>query len=207
VLPLFRERIAMLLRWNEPASRALSLKIFVAFFLTAVGGLVLDKLHFELPETVQPVAGALIVAGIIFIVVEAMMKGKKLTDNISWTVVIIVAVAQLLAAVFPGTSRSGSTIILAMIFGVTRVMATEFSFLVGIPTMLAAGGYKILKALKDGAYEDWAMLGLGAVVAAVISFIAVKWLLRFVQSHTFVSFGIYRILLGFLLLWLLWPKT
>ncbi len=207
VLPLFRERLAMMMRWREPASLDLNLKIFVAFFITAVGGLVLDKLNFELPETVQPVAAALIIGGIIFIAVEAMIKGRKLTDNISWSVVVVVALAQLLAAVFPGASRSGSTIILAMLFGVTRVTATEFSFLVGIPTLLAAGAYKIFKAIREGATEDWSMLALGAVVAAVVSFIAVKWLLRFVQSHTFVSFGIYRIAFGILLLWLLWPET
>lgn len=207
VLPLFRHRIAMLLRWREPASLDLNLKIFGAFFITAVGGLLLDKWNFALPETVQPVATALMVGGVIFILVESLLKGRNLTANISWTVVLVVALAQLLAAVFPGTSRSGSTIILAMLFGVTRVMATEFSFLVGIPTLLAAGGFKIFKALKEGATEDWGLLALGAVVAAGVSFLAVKWLLRFVQTHSFVSFGIYRILCGILLLWLLWPRT
>jgi undecaprenyl-diphosphatase len=197
----------MLLRWREPESLDLNLKIFVTFFLTAVGGLLLDKWNFELPETVQPVATALIVGGIAFIAVEAHLKGRMLTSRISWTVVAVVAAAQLLAAVFPGASRSGSTIILAMLFGVTRVTATEFSFLVGIPTLLAAGAYKIFQALRDGATEDWGMLALGAVVAALVSFVAVKWLLHFVQSHTFVGFGIYRILLGVLLLWLLWPQT
>lgn len=206
VLPLFKERIAMLLRWREPASRDLNFKIFAAFFITCVGGLILDKGGFELPETVQPVAGALIVGGLLFIAVEMFLKGKKLSENITWTIVIIVALAQLVAAIFPGASRSGSTIIFAMLFGLNRVAATEFSFLVGIPTLLAAGAFKILKALKGGVHEDWAMLGLGAVVAAIVSFIAVKWLLRYVQSHTFVSFGIYRIVLGILLLALLWPK-
>ena len=207
VLPLFRERIAMMIRWREPASLILNLKIFVAFFITAVGGLVLDKLNFALPDTVQPVATALIVGGLVFIAVEAMLKGRILSSNISWAIVIVVALAQLLAAVFPGTSRSGATIIFAMLFGLTRVTATEFSFLVGIPTVLAAGGFKIYKGLKAGATEDWGLLALGTVVAAIVSFVAVKWLLHFVQSHTFVSFGIYRIFLGALLLWLLWPKT
>jgi undecaprenyl-diphosphatase len=206
VLPLFRERIAMLLRWREPASRDLNLKIFATFFITAVGGLMLDKGGFELPETVPPVATALIVGGALFIGVEMILKGKRLSGDITWTIVVIVALAQLLAAIFPGASRSGSTIIFAMLFGLNRVAATEFSFLVGIPTLLAAGALKIFKALKGGVHEDWILLGLGAVVAAVVSFIAVKWLLRFVQSHTFVSFGIYRIILGVLLLVLLLPK-
>lgn len=207
VLPLFRQRLVMLSKWREPASRLLNLKIFTAFFITAVGGLILDKLHFTLPETVQPVAAALIIGGIIFIGVEVFLRKKHLSDNVTWMVVVLVAIGQLLAAIFPGLSRSGSTIIIAMLCGLARGPATEFSFLVGIPTLLAAGAYKILKALKEGVHEDWSLLFLGAVAAAIVSFFAVKWLLRYVQTHTFVSFGIYRIILGILLLVLLWPKS
>lgn len=205
VLPLFKDRIAMLLRWREPASLVLNLKILTAFLITVAGGLVIDKLGIKLPDNVQPVAAALIVGGVLFIVVEFLMKGKEAGSEISWTVVIVVAVAQLLAAVFPGSSRSGATIIFAMMLGTSRVSATEFSFLVGIPTLLAAGGYKILKGLKSGAHEEWVLLAMGTVVAAVVSFIAVKWLLRYIQTHTFVGFGIYRIALGLVLLWALLP--
>ena len=199
VLPLFKDRIAMLLRWREPASLALNLKILTAFLITVAGGLVIDKLGIKLPEDVQPVAAALVVGGILFIAVEFLMKGKAGTEEISWAVVIVVAVGQLVAAIFPGSSRSGATIIFAMMLGTSRVAATEFSFLVGIPTLLAAGGYKILKALKSGAHEEWVLLAIGTVVAAVVSFIAVKWLLRYIQTHTFVGFGIYRIALGLIL--------
>ena len=200
VLPLFRTRVAMLLRWREPASQLLNLKILVAFGITGAGGLILKKMGFELPEELLPVAIALLVGGIVFIVVEGMLKGRTGSDTISWPVVFAVAFAQLLAAAFPGASRSGSTIMFAMMLGTGRVAATEFSFLVGIPTMLAAGAYEIYSKLKDGGTEDWPMLALGFVVAAIVSFIAVKWLLRYVQSHTFVSFGIYRIAFGLLLL-------
>jgi len=203
VIPLFKNRIAMLLRWHEPASLTLNLKILTAFLITAAGGLVIDKLGFTLPSTLQPVAAALIIGGALFIVVEALMKGKDFSDDISWTIVIVVALAQLLAAIFPGTSRSGATIIFAMMLGTGRVAATEFSFLVGIPTLLAAGGYKILKGLKAGVQEDWGLLLLGGLVAAVVSFVAVKWMLRYVQSHTFVSFGIYRLVFGCILVWLI----
>lgn len=206
VIPLFQKRIAMLLRWREPASRLLNLKIFTAFFITAVGGLIIDKAGLELPETVQPVAAALIVGGILFIVVEALQKDRQLSDGISWPVVFVVAAGQLVAAIFPGASRSGATIIFAMILGANRVSATEFSFLVGIPTLLAAGAFKILKGIKSGAHEDWALLGIGVVVAAVVSFIAVKWLLKFVQTHSFVSFGFYRIALGIFILWQVFPR-
>jgi undecaprenyl-diphosphatase len=200
VLPLFKDRIAMLLRWNQPASLTLNLKILTAFLITVAGGLVLDKKGIKLPENIQPVAAALIVGGVLFLVVETLMKGRESTEEISWAVVIVVALAQLVAAVFPGASRSGATIIFAMMLGTSRIAATEFSFLVGIPTLLAAGGFKILKSLKSGAHEEWVLLALGTVVAAVVSFIAVKWLLRFIQTHTFVGFGIYRIALGLVLL-------
>ena len=200
VLPLFKDRIAMLLRWNQPASLTLNLKILTAFLITVAGGLVLDKKGIKLPENIQPVAAALIVGGVLFLVVETLMKGRESTEEISWAVVIVVALAQLVAAVFPGASRSGATIIFAMMLGTSRIAATEFSFLVGIPTLLAAGGFKILKSLKSGAHEEWVLLALGTIVAAVVSFIAVKWLLRFIQTHTFVGFGIYRIALGLVLL-------
>lgn len=205
VLPLFKDRISMLLRWREPASLAMNLKILTAFLITVAGGLVIDKLGIKLPENVQPVAAALIVGGVLFILVEFLMKGKASSAEISWAVVVVVAVAQLVAAIFPGSSRSGATIIFAMMLGTSRVAATEFSFLVGIPTLLAAGAYKILKGLKAGAQEDWVLLAMGTVVAAVVSFIAVKWLLRYIQTHTFVGFGFYRIVLGLVLLWALLP--
>ena len=203
VIPLFKDRISMLMRWHEPASLTLNLKILTAFLITVAGGLVIDHRGIKLPETVQPVAAALIIGGVLFIIVEALMRGKAFTEDISWLIVVVVAIGQLVAAIFPGTSRSGATIIFAMMLGTGRVAATEFSFLVGIPTLLAAGGYKILKALKIGAQEDWGLLLLGAVVAALISFVAVKWMLRYVQTHTFVSFGIYRIVFGGILVWLI----
>ncbi len=116
----------------------------------------------------------------------------------------MVGLGQLIAAVFPGASRSGTTILIALLMGLSRPRATEFSFLVGIPTMLAAGGYKIWKALKaplnEGVAEDWAMVAWGAVVSGIVSFMAVKWLLGYVQSHSFRSFGVYRIAVGVLLL-------
>jgi undecaprenyl-diphosphatase len=124
-------------------------------------------------------------------------------------VAVVVGVGQLIAAVFPGTSRSGATILLMLMLGLSRPAATEFSFLVGIPTMLAAGGLKIFQALHHppagGATERWDMVLLGFITSAVVSFIAVRWLLRYIQTHTFIAFGWYRIVLGavlFLLLFL-----
>jgi len=203
VLPLFPDRLRQFIfRWREPATQQYLLKILVAFAITGAVGFVLEKKHFKLPEELLPVAVALFVGGVLFVLVENWLKGRTLQNEITWAVVIAVGIGQLLAAVFPGTSRSGATILLALILGLNRVSATEFSFLVGIPTMLAAGGLKIFKALHHPVgpvHENWTMLLLGTIVAAIVSFIAVKWLLRYVQTHTFVAFGWYRIALAILI--------
>lgn len=196
VLPLFRHRIFSMLQWRDPKSRDMLLKVFVSFFITGVGGLILDKADFKLPESIVPVAAALIIGGVLFIIVERWLLGRQMKNEITWNAAVIVAFCQLLAAVFPGLSRSGSTILGALALGTNRVLATEFSFLVGIPTLLAAGALKTFKALRMGTSEDWYMLGVATLVSAIVSFLAVKWLLRFVQSHTFVGFGIYRIIVG-----------
>ncbi|MEI9893834.1 MAG: undecaprenyl-diphosphate phosphatase [Chthoniobacter sp.] len=204
VIPLFRDRLTMLSHLHEAASQRMLAKIVVAFGITVVGGIIMTKKHFKLPEEVEPIAIALIVGGIVFIAVETWLRGKTLADEISWPVAITIGLAQLIAAGFPGASRSGSTIILALVVGASRVRATEFSFLVGIPTMLAASVLKIFQALHHpdptAPAADWGSLLLASIVAIVVSFIAVKWLLRYVQSHTFIGFGIYRIVAGALLL-------
>ena len=205
VLPLFSARVkALMFGLRDPEARDYLFKLMAAFALTAVGGLALDRAHYELPETVVPVASALIIGGVALILVERWLKGRTVQDRITWGVAVAMGVGQLLAAVFPGASRSGSTIVLALLLGVGRPLATEFSFLLGVPTILAAGGVKLLKALRHGgAGEDWSMVALGTLVAAVVSFAAVRWFLRYVRSHTFTGFGIYRVVLGVVLLVLL----
>lgn len=197
VLPLFPERIhQFLFRWRERETQDYLIKILVTFGITGAVGFVLDKKGFKLPEEPRPIIIALFIGGALFVMVEKFLRGRGLAEQVTWPIVAAVAIGQLLAAVFPGTSRSGATILFALILGLNRVKATEFSFLVGIPTMLAAGGWKIFKALHHpppGApHENWSMVLLGSVVAAVVSFIAVKWLLRYVQTHTFTAFGWYR---------------
>src|SRR4029079_11677044 len=106
-------------------------------------------------------------------------SGRNSNTEVTWPIVIAVGLGQLLAAAFPGTSRSGARVLLARALGLIRVAATEFAFLVGIPTMLAAGGLKIFKALRhsgEASMENWPMVALGFFVAAVVSFFAVKWL-------------------------------
>jgi undecaprenyl-diphosphatase len=201
VIPLFPERLSQFIhRWREPATRDYLLKLILAFVITGIGGVTWDKLVGKLPEKVLPVAVALLVGGIGFVAIEQWMKKRSATTDITWTIAIAVGVGQLLAAIFPGLSRSGSTILVSLLLGLARPAATEFSFLVGIPTMLAASGLKIFKALHhspSGAPpEEWGMVLLGFVVSAAVSFVVVKWLLGYVQTHTFTLFGWYRIALG-----------
>lgn len=205
VLPLFPQRLyKFVFELREKETLDYLLKILAAFGITGAVGLGLDKMGFKLPDSATPIAIALLAGGVAFLAVELLLRGKMRGDQITWSIAIAVAVGQLIAGTCPGTSRSGATIVLCLLLGLSRPAATEFSFLVGIPTMLAAGGWKILKALRHpdplAPQEDWGMLLLGSVVAAVVSFIAVKWLLRYVQSHTFNAFGWYRIALAAVIL-------
>jgi len=125
------------------------------------------------------------------------------TGTITWTVAILVGVAQVVAGVFPGTSRSAATIFAALLLGVTnRAAATEFAFLVGIPTMFAATGYELFDLYRAGgtAGEDWGMLAVAFTASAITAFAAVKWLLHYIQSHRFTVFALYRFALGAALL-------
>ena len=182
-------------------------KLAVAFGVTAVLGLLVKKLGFELPEDVRPVAWALVIGAVWMVVAEhlAARRAQALgeVETVSWTVAILVGIAQVVAGVFPGTSRSAATIFVALLFGTTsRAAATEFAFLVGIPTMFAATGYELLDVAREGglAGEDWGALAVAFVASAVTAFIAVKWLLRYIQSHRFTAFAIYRVVLGVALL-------
>lgn len=203
VIPLFPNRIRdAFYKWRDPITRDYLLKLLLAFGITGVGGLVLNKLHFELPHTPLPIGIAMVVGGILFLWVEVLLRNKDLSNEVTWLVAVAVGFSQLIAAIFPGTSRSGATILFALLLGLTRPAATEFSFLVGIPTMLAAGALKIFKHIRhaEGPAEDWIMLLLATLIAAGVSFLVVKWLLRYVQSHTFRGFGWYRIAFGIVLL-------
>lgn len=199
VLAVFSQRVKQFATTlGDRETRDYLLKLAVAFLITAAGGLVIDKLGIELPHEVEPVAWATLIGAFVIFGCEAWRKNHAGTVEIGWVVVVAVACAQLLAAMFPGTSRSGASILIAMAFGMARPAATEFSFLLGIPTLMAAGGYKILSGWMDGEIqgENWPMIALGTVVSAISAFIVVKWLIRFVQSHTFNGFAWYRLVLG-----------
>ncbi len=203
VVLIFTARLRQLaFQWRERGAQLYLLKLGVAFGITGAGGLLLKKAGFQLPESARPVAWATLIGGVLFIVVERWLRGREARDEISWPAAIAVALGQLLAAVFPGASRSGSTILMALCLGVSRPAATEFSFLLGIPTLLAAGVLQVYSAQKEAGApaEDWGLLFVAWLAAAITAFIVVKWLLRFIQTHTFEIFGWYRIILGVVIL-------
>jgi len=210
VVLIYRQRLwQLLVGFREKANRDYALKLAVAFGFTAAGGLLVKALGWELPETVAPVAWALILGGVWMIAAEqlAAKRAEKLGERsgISWTTAILVGIAQVVAGVFPGTSRSGATIFVALLAGTTnRAAATEFAFLVGIPTMFAATGYELLHVLRNGgaAHEDWTALAVAFVASAITAFVAVKWLLHYIQSHRFTAFAVYRFVAGVALLML-----
>src|SRR5690606_16543898 len=170
--------------------------LLLAFAVTAAGGLLVKQLGWRLPDTVQPIAWALILGGIWMVLAEqlAARRAARIGERtaISWATAVLVGVAQVLAGVFPGTSRSAATIFVALLAGTTsRAAATEFAFLVGIPTMFAATGYELVALAREGglAGEDWNALAVAFTASAITAFVAVKWLLRFIQGHRFTVFA------------------
>jgi undecaprenyl-diphosphatase len=201
---VYWQRIWQLLtQWRDADTRDYLFKLTVAFLITCVLGLIVTHYGFKLPETITPIAWALVIGGVWMIAAEQAAAHMPDRSKVTWPVAILVGIAQMVAGMFPGTSRSGATIFAAMLFGTSnRPAATEFAFLVGIPTMYAATGYELLKVLRHGgaAHEDWAALVVGFVVSLIVAFIAVKWLLHYIRSHRFTAFAVYRILLGAVLL-------
>ncbi|MFT4046021.1 MAG: undecaprenyl-diphosphate phosphatase [Solimonas sp.] len=207
VVLIYRQRLwSLTLGIAQPDNRDYLFKLGVAFLITCIGGLIAKKLGLQLPETVAPVALALIIGGIAILLIERHTARVPPRDSVTWNIAVWVGLAQILAAVFPGTSRSAATIFAAMLAGLSsRAAATEFAFLVGIPTMFAASGYELLKLVHTPAFaeENWTEFWVGFFVSAIVAFIAVKWLLRYVQSHRFTVFAWYRIVFGTALLILL----
>ena len=203
VLAVFGGRVRDLLaRVSEPESGGYLAKLLLAFVITGAGGVAIKRLGFTLPKEIAPIAWATLVGGIVILLIEWSLRGRPGAREVTWAMAIAVGLAQLLAAGFPGTSRAASTIMIAMLFGLARPAATEFSFLVGVPTLLAAGALETYQALRHpaGVPTKWGMLALGTVVSAVTAFVVVRWLLRWVQTHSFGPFGWYRIALGLVML-------
>ena len=182
------------------------LRVCVAVIPSAAVGVLLDDWLDEHLYNYITVAVALIVYGILFILIERFKPADKASvtavEGINYKLAFLIGVFQMLALI-PGTSRSGSTILGAMLLGCSRAAAAEFSFFMAIPTMLGASLLKVVKLFAEGVTVtalEWGILAVGCVTAFIVSLAAIKFLMDFVKKHSFASFGWYRIVLGALVI-------
>lgn len=201
-LVFWKRLVELATGFGNPDTRDEAIKLCASFALTGAAGLVAKKLGLELPESVVPVALATFIGGGVIFWAERRAASRVLSDRITWGVAVAVAAGQVLAMVFPGTSRSGAAVIAALLLGLARPTAVRFAFLVGIPTLLSAGALELKEAIEAG--QGPALLAPSALVAFVVAtltaWISVIWLLRFVQTRDFRPFAWYRLGLGTLLL-------
>ena len=179
-------------------------KILVACVPAAIIGLLFDEVFEKLFYNYVCVAIALIVFGIAFIFIENKNKGKTAKINslkeLSYNTVLLIGIFQLIAAIFPGTSRSGATIVGALILGVSRTVAAEFTFFLAIPVMFGASLLKLIKFSFAFTGLELAILLVGMIVAFVTSMFIIKFLMSYIKKHDFKVFGWYRIVLGIIVL-------
>lgn len=184
-------------RWYEH----LLVKLFVAFLPAAIIGLLADEYIEEYLMRPLVVAGALIVGGILIMVIEALVTKPRYSDasTLPLRIALGIGIAQVVSMV-PGTSRSAATIMGALLLGLTPPAAAEFSFFLSIPTIFAASGYKLAKHLDKIEQGQAVTLGVGFVVSFIVAWVVIAGFMRFIQTHRFTSFAIYRIVLGIIVL-------
>jgi len=192
--------------FQENRTWQLWIKVIVAVIPSAVLGLLLDDWMDAHLYNYVVVAITLIVYGVAFIFVEGMNRGKpkkvKTVYDLDYKTALLIGCFQCLSLI-PGTSRSGSTILGAMLLGVSRSAGAEFSFFLAIPTMLGASALKLVKFIFSGATatgSEILILVIGCVVSFIVSFIVIRSLMEYVRKHSFAMFGLYRIALGILVL-------
>lgn len=179
-------------------------KIVVACIPAAIVGLTLDDWLNEHLYNAVVVAIMLILVGVAFIYIENQNKGRVSSVNslnaLTYKDAIIIGAFQLIAAIFPGTSRSGATIIGGLMIGVSRTVAAEFTFFLAIPVMLGASLLKLVKFGLSFTFMEFFILVIGMVVAFVVSILVIRLLMGYIKKHDFKVFGYYRIVLGAIVL-------
>lgn len=175
-------------------------KVLIAFIPTAIIGFVFYKIlkSFLLSNAII-VLWSLFLGGIALIVFELWHKkySESRQEEIDYKKSFLIGIVQSLAIV-PGVSRSGATIVGGLLMGISREKIVEFSFLLAVPTMAAATFYDLYKSAGSFSFNQFHMLALGFVVSFIVAILSIKWLLHFIKNHTFISFGIYRIVVAML---------
>jgi undecaprenyl-diphosphatase len=186
---------------TDPVARRFVANLAVAFMPAAILGLTFGKLIKAHLFHAVPVALAFIVGGFIILWVERRPRKAvvQTVDDMTWKDALKVGIAQSFALI-PGTSRSGATIIGGMLFGLSRRAATEFSFFLAVPTLIAAGLYDLYKHRSLLSMADVPVFGVGFIAAFVSAFICVRWLIRYIATHDFTIFAWYRIVFGAIVL-------
>lgn len=228
----FRQRIAKFLStfprgergdrnlWTHPLSLT-----FIAFVTTAVPAFLLTKVIGKHLESLPIMGAALLIGGIVMWIVDAINAPSEAAgpsapqtrihtwnmEEMSLGQAIWIGACQILSAVFPGTSRSMSTIAAGQLAGMSRASALEFSFFLSIPTMVAATGYDLFKSLRHSAANPigtgnidahgWVLLAIGFIVSFLVAYASVAWFMAWVRKHGFVPFAVYRIIVGALVLY------
>lgn len=189
-------------RWVKADKFVMWFKILVACIPAIIVGVAFDDFLDELFYNWICVSIMLILFGIAFIVVERWVKDKKpivtSVDELTYPQAFLIGAFQLIAAVFPGTSRSGSTIVGSLAIGISREVAAKFTFFLAIPVMFGASLLKIVKFDGDVSGAEVGMLVLGMVVAFVVSWVVIKKFMSYIRKHNFNVFGYYRIVVGVL---------
>lgn len=184
----------------ESETISMWLKIVVSCIPAAIVGLLFDEKIDALFYNWQTVSIMLILFGIFFIIVEKYNKKKSPVINsiaaLTYKEAILIGLFQLIAAVLPGTSRSGATILGALLIGVSRTVAAEYTFFLAIPVMFGASALKLVKFGFDYTANEVAILAVGMISAFVVSVLAIKFLMGYIKKHDFTVFGWYRIVLG-----------
>jgi undecaprenyl-diphosphatase len=209
--------------FTQPAAQRFALNVAIAFTPAVVLALLFSDMISAVLFHPVPVAIAFIVGGFIILYVEHrhrrlygdrdLLGGRvarvETVDDMTWKDALKIGLVQC-AALIPGTSRSGATIIGGMIFGLSRQAATEFSFFLAVPTLLGAAGYSLYKQRDMLSMDDLPVYGVGTLFAFISAFLCIRWLIRFISTHDFVPFAWYRIVFGVIVLatfqtgWLTW---
>jgi undecaprenyl-diphosphatase len=190
---------------TQPDARRFAVNVIIATLPAIVLGLLLEKKIKAVLFAPVPVAAALIIGGIVILWAEARQRDRGVAprvtaiEQLTYVDAFKVGLAQCLALV-PGTSRSGSTIIGGMLFGLERRVATEFSFFLAIPIIFGATLYELAKDWRTLSVNDAGLFAVGLVAAFISAFICIRWLLRYVATHDFTAFAWYRIGFGLLIL-------
>jgi undecaprenyl-diphosphatase len=195
----YRERFVRVISgiFIDPIARRFVKNLAIAFMPAAILGLAFGKAIKSHLFSPVPVALAFIAGGLLILWIERRPRSVIVenVDDMTWKDALKVGFAQAFALI-PGTSRSGATIVGGMLFGLSRRAATEFSFFLAVPTLIAAGAYDLLKNRALLSADDLGLFAVGAITAFISAFFCVRWLLRYIATHDFTVFAWYRLVFG-----------